>query len=46
MNNVRETEWNTIPASQILFKSIPEWKFEKMDNVDKYKTKEAWQAFD
>ena len=29
MNNVNATEWNTMSASQILFKSMPEGELEK-----------------
>ena len=46
MNNISAIEWKTMSASQILFKSMPEGKFGKMDNVEKYKTKEVWQAID
>ena len=45
-NNVRATEWNTMSASQILSKSMPEGKFGKLDNMDKYKNKQKWQAVD
>ena len=40
------TEWNTVSDSHILFKSMPEGEFGRMYHVEKYKTKEAWQAFD